>query len=102
MPFSRLSCASATWASTALYLALALLAARIERTWLRVLTTVVCLALPLLVTYARLYRGMHHVSDVAVGMLNGIACALLAWGWWRWTRSRHAGSATDRTRAAVS
>ena len=89
-------------ASTALYLALALLAARIERTWLRVLTTVVCLALPLLVTYARLYRGMHHVSDVAVGMLNGIACALLAWGWWRWTRSRHAGSATDRARAAVS
>ncbi|GAB3074812.1 MULTISPECIES: phosphatase PAP2 family protein [unclassified Phycicoccus] len=86
-------------ASTALYLSLALLAARIERTWLRVLTTVVCLALPLLVTFARLYRGMHHVTDVSVGMLNGIACALLAWGWWRFTSRR---KVTDRARAAVS
>jgi undecaprenyl-diphosphatase len=70
-------------ASTALYLAFALLAQRIERTWLRVLTTVVCLLLPLLVTYARLYRGMHHVTDVGVGMLNGIICAVLAYAWWR-------------------
>ena len=88
-------------ASTALYLTFALLAARIERTWLRVLTTVVCLALPLLVTYARLYRGMHHVTDVTVGLLNGIACALLAWGWWRWS-ARRRSSVDQRTEAAVS
>ena len=77
-------------ASTALYLAFALLAQRIERTWLRVLTTVVCLLLPLLVTYARLYRGMHHVTDVAVGMLNGIICASLAYAWYR-HRARERG-----------
>ncbi|GAA2736269.1 hypothetical protein GCM10009867_20600 [Pedococcus aerophilus] len=88
-------------ASTALYLTFALLAARIERTWLRVLTTVVCLALPLLVTYARLYRGMHHVTDVTVGLLNGIACALLAWGWWRWS-ARRRSSVDQRAEAAVS
>jgi undecaprenyl-diphosphatase len=70
-------------ASTALYVTFALLATRIERAWLRWLTTVVCLLIPLLVSYARLYRGMHHVTDVAVGMLNGLLCALLAYAWFR-------------------
>jgi membrane-associated phospholipid phosphatase len=70
-------------ASTALYVSFALLATRIERAWLRRLTISVCLLLPLLVTYGRLYRGMHHVSDVAVGMLNGLVCALLAYAWFR-------------------
>jgi undecaprenyl-diphosphatase len=67
-------------ASTALYLSLALIAAhRIERPWLRRLVVVVCAVIPFLVAYARLYRGMHHLSDVLIGALNGIACALLAW-----------------------
>jgi membrane-associated phospholipid phosphatase len=35
--------------------------------------------IPFLVAYARLYRGMHHLSDVVVGFLNGLVCALLAW-----------------------
>jgi membrane-associated phospholipid phosphatase len=26
---------------------------------------------------------MHHVTDVAVGMLNGFLCALLAYAWFR-------------------
>jgi undecaprenyl-diphosphatase len=72
-------------ASTALYVSFALLATRIERAWLRWLTIVVCLALPFLVSYARLYRGMHHVTDVAVGMVNGLVCALLAYAWFRRT-----------------
>ncbi|MFC8501653.1 phosphatase PAP2 family protein [Pedococcus sp. NPDC057267] len=87
-------------ASTALYLTFALLAQRIERTWLRVLTTVVCLLLPLLVTYARLYRGMHHVTDVSVGMLNGIVCALLAYAWYR-HRARERDGAGARVRDAA-
>ncbi|HQV92774.1 MAG TPA: phosphatase PAP2 family protein, partial [Phycicoccus sp.] len=32
---------------------------------------------------ARLYRGMHHISDVTVGMINGIVSALLAWHYLR-------------------
>lgn len=86
-------------ASTALYLSFALLATRIERAWLRRLTIVVCLALPLLVTFARLYRGMHHVTDVSMGMLNGIACALLAFGWWKATQRK---KVSTRAKAAVS
>lgn len=70
-------------ASTALYLTFALLAQRIRRPWLRWVVTAVCLLVPLLVGYARLYRGMHHVTDVLVGYLNGIVCAGLAWGYLR-------------------
>ncbi|SES48409.1 undecaprenyl-diphosphatase [Pedococcus cremeus] len=85
-------------ASTALYLSFVLLASRIEHAWLRWSVTVVCLLVPLLVTYARLYRGMHHVTDVAVGMLNGLLCALLAYGWYR-HRAREAGKLSTREKA---
>ena len=70
-------------ASTALYWSLAMLATRIERAWLRWFTIVVCVLVPFLVSYGRLYRGMHHVTDVAVGMLNGCLCAVLAYAWFR-------------------
>lgn len=70
-------------ASTALYLSFALLALRIERVALRRAVIVICLAAPLLVAFARLYRGMHHVSDVAAGVVVGVTCALLAYGWYR-------------------
>lgn len=76
-------------ASTALYLTFALMAAsRIRNTAVRILVVVVCVVLPCLVMYARLYRGMHHVTDVGVGALNGIASALLAWGYLRRGESR--------------
>src|SRR5215208_2163300 len=69
-------------ASTALYLTFAILALRIERSWLRRTTIFVCLATPILVAFARLYRGMHYVTDVAAGLITGIVCALLAYGWY--------------------
>ncbi|WP_328332422.1 phosphatase PAP2 family protein [Kribbella sp. NBC_00382] len=71
-----------TGASTGLYLSLALLALAIHRTWLRTLTIIVCLCAPLLVAYARLYRGMHHPTDIAAAFLNGITCALIAYAWY--------------------
>ncbi len=70
-------------ASTALYLSFALLALYIRTVWLRWLTLVVCLSVPLLVTFGRLYRGMHHITDVGAGLLNGIVCAFLAHWWYR-------------------
>ena len=78
-------------ASTALYVALALLAVRIRRTWLRRTTVALCLVFPLLVTFARVYRGMHHVTDVAAALVLGVVCALLAHGWYR-HRSRSVGT----------
>ena len=70
-----------TGAAFALYLTFALLAQRIRTPWLRWLVTVACV--PFLVAYARVYRGMHHLLDVIVGMINGVCCALLAWNYLR-------------------
>jgi undecaprenyl-diphosphatase len=86
-------------ASTGLYVALALLASRIERTWLRWTTMILCLAMPLLVAFARLYRGMHHVTDVAAGTINGAICALLAYGWYLHCSRRRQGVGGAGTRS---
>lgn len=74
-------------ATTALYVVLALMAQRIEHPVLRRIVTALCLVVPALVAYARLYRGMHHLSDIIIGALNGLACALLAWGYLRRRRA---------------
>lgn len=66
-------------ASTALYVTFAMMAQRVRHTWLRRTLTLVFLLVPILVGYARIYRGMHHVSDVTVGAINGVICAVLAW-----------------------
>lgn len=88
-------------ASTGLYFAFALLALRIERAWLRWTTVILCLAMPLLVAFSRLYRGMHHVTDVSAGMINGAICALLAYGWYRHCASRRRRSAAPQPAAAT-
>lgn len=72
-----------TGASLAFYLGLAMLAHRIANPVLRRLAQLVCLAIPLLIAYSRLYRGMHHLTDVLVGLLDGVVCALLAWNYLR-------------------
>ncbi|MGW4690310.1 diacylglycerol kinase family protein [Streptomyces sp. NPDC004244] len=66
-------------ASVALFGGLAVLAAlrmRGERRWLRHALVTALLLIPLLVAFSRVYRGMHHPSDVVGGLLNG-ACTLL-------------------------
>jgi undecaprenyl-diphosphatase len=80
-------------ASTALYVSFALMATRISNVVVRRVVIVLCILAPLLVSYARLYRGAHHVSDIVVGMLNGILCALLAWNYLR--RDPAGSSGTD-------
>ncbi|WP_374970904.1 phosphatase PAP2 family protein [Terrabacter sp. BE26] len=87
-------------AATALYLTFALMAQRIETAWLRRLVTAVCVIVPLLVGYARLYRGMHHLLDILVGLVNGVVCALLAWNYLR--RRTSGDRVTGAVRQAVS
>jgi undecaprenyl-diphosphatase len=82
-------------ASTALYVTFALMATRIRNVVVRRLLVVACLVVPFLVSYARLYRGAHHVSDVLVGMFNGLVCALLAWNYLR-REPAGGGEAEDR------
>ena len=72
-----------TGAATGLYFTLALMALRIRQPALRAVVVTVCLLVPFAVGTARIYRGMHHVSDVAVAMVNGLIACLLAWHWLR-------------------
>lgn len=69
-----------TGAATALYGGLAVLvltrARRLSRPW-RIAVTVLLLLLPVVVGTCRLYRGMHHPTDVAGGMLNGALSLLI-------------------------
>lgn len=85
-------------AATALYFTLAALAQRIPNPVLRRVMTAVCLVIPFLVAYARLYRGMHHVTDVLVGFLNGLTCAVLAWAYLRRDARRGAVSRKQSSR----
>ncbi|MFD4029435.1 diacylglycerol kinase family protein [Streptomyces sp. NPDC058637] len=60
-----------TGAATALYAGLAILVLhRMKGPWRRVAAALLLL-LPLLVGIARIYRGMHHPTDVVGGLLNG-------------------------------
>ena len=88
-----------TGAATGLYVTLALLALRIPNPALRRVVVGVCLAIPLLVATARLYRGMHHVSDLVVAIVNGLVAAVLAWCWLRRGDARSEVEAEDQTRA---
>jgi len=66
-----------TSAAVALYCGLALiLALQVRRTWLKWLCWALVLV-PVAVALARLYRGMHHPSDVTASFLNGIACLVI-------------------------
>ncbi len=84
-------------ASTAFYLTLALACSTIRNPVLRRVSVAVCLLVPVLVAYARLYRGMHHVSDVVVGVLNGVVCV---WLGWRYLRRSDGSTGRDATPAA--
>ncbi|WP_107357991.1 diacylglycerol kinase family protein [Streptomyces agglomeratus] len=67
-------------ASVALYGGLATLAVtRLRGPW-RYAAAAVLLVVPPTVAFSRLYRGMHHPSDVVGGLVNG-ACTLLVIGY---------------------
>ncbi|MEU4038755.1 diacylglycerol kinase family protein [Streptomyces collinus] len=66
-----------TGAATALYGGLAVLAlSRLRGPWRAVVGCLLC-TLPLLVAVARLYRGMHHPTDVVGGLVNGSLSLLI-------------------------
>ena len=67
-----------TGAATALYIGLALvLAGRIRRRPVRLLVIAGLAIVPLAIGFCRLYRGMHHPSDVVFGVLNGVAAVII-------------------------
>jgi membrane-associated phospholipid phosphatase len=84
-----------TGAATALFVASALLVLwYVRRRWLKILGITVLVAVPLLVAYGRLYRGMHHPTDIVGSYVNGLTCIVIAatsvFG--RWGREAEHGS----------
>ena len=68
-----------TGAATALFVASALLVLWfVRKRWVKILAVTVLVAVPLLVAYGRLYRGMHHPTDVVGSYINGLACIAIA------------------------
>jgi len=58
----------------------------------RALVVALCVVVPLIVGWARMYRGMHHLTDVLAGLLLGIVSVVLSW----WMIHR----AIERTRSS--
>jgi membrane-associated phospholipid phosphatase len=85
-----------TAASVAVYCGIALLVtARLRSAALRAAVWLVAIAVPLLVGLARMYRGMHHPTDVGAGLLIGVGCLIVAV-----TAARVSGAAAERRKTA--
>lgn len=70
-----------TSAALTLYLALTLVVQqRVRRRWVRWAATAGLLLIPLAVATGRLYRGMHHPTDIAGSAINAVL-VLLVTGW---------------------
>ncbi|MGX6606307.1 phosphatase PAP2 family protein [Micromonosporaceae bacterium Da 78-11] len=66
-----------TSAAVALYIGLAVvLSLLVRQTWLKAICWALVLV-PVAVALARLYRGMHHPSDVTASFFNGITCIII-------------------------
>jgi undecaprenyl-diphosphatase len=91
-----------TGAATALFLASALLVLLfVQKRWVKILGITLLVAVPLLVAYGRLYRGMHHPTDIAGSYVNGLTCIAIAatsvFGRW----GREAGSDSEPQRSST-
>ena len=68
-----------TGATLAQLVIVGLLVTRLQNRLLTVLTWIVVATYIGVVIWARLYQGMHVPTDIAMGVVNGAACAVIAW-----------------------
>ena len=65
-------------AAAACYVALAIVVFwHTRKRWIRALVVVVTVSMPFIVGIARMYRGMHHLTDVIAGALLGVTSVVL-------------------------
>jgi membrane-associated phospholipid phosphatase len=68
-----------TAAAIVLYVGLAIvISILVRRVWIRAVVWVVALLLPVAVALSRVYRGMHHPTDVLASVLLGSGCLIVA------------------------
>ena len=58
---------------------IAFLLSRLHRRLVTVLAWALAVVYTGVVIWARLYQGMHAVTDVGMGIVNGVTCAIIAW-----------------------
>jgi undecaprenyl-diphosphatase len=68
---------------------------RVESVVVRVVVIVTTGGYLLVLGWSRLYLGMHHLSDVVWGALNGVVCGLIAWLFLRRNPAQPVGQGTD-------
>jgi membrane-associated phospholipid phosphatase len=67
-------------AAVTMYVSLAIVAFRLtQRSWLRACALAVALAAPLCVAFARLYRGMHYLTDLSASVLFAALWLIVTW-----------------------
>ena len=82
-------------------LGLGLAAALERRKQLASVVALVGLILPLLISFSRMYLGVHYMSDVVGGLLAGLGCALLLhWIDEKWTTVAERLAAAKRAASA--
>jgi membrane-associated phospholipid phosphatase len=85
-----------TAASVAVYCGLALLiTSRVRNGAARTICWVIAIAIPVMVALSRMYRGMHHPTDVAAAALVGIAVLVIS------VAAARAADAAGRAREAA-
>ena len=52
---------------------------RVRNGWVRAITVVVVIALPIIVGLSRAYRGMHYMTDVVAGAALGVASVIVVY-----------------------
>jgi undecaprenyl-diphosphatase len=83
-------------AAAVVYGAFAIIVARHTlKRWPRVLAVVVAAAVSAIVAWSRLYRGMHHLSDVLAGIVLGLVSIWATWRVMRRAEERALGRAAQ-------
>ena len=68
-------------AAAAAYAAVAIVIfERTRNAWIRAVTVLVAIAVPLIVGAARMYRGVHYLTDSVAGVILGVVCVLAVYG----------------------
>ncbi len=84
-------------AAAAAYAAVAIVIfERTRNVWIRGVTVVVVVALPIVVGIARMYQGMHFFTDVVAGVILGAASVIVVYLIFRPGRDQRIASTTQR------
>jgi len=66
--------------AAAAYAAVAVVILEHTRTaWVRAAAVILAFAVPLIVGWARMYRGAHYLTDVVAGLMLGLACVIASY-----------------------